>query len=264
MIGGQRCSREKAAARRLVKCISTAEQLDVALFNRLNLGVEIQDFTEPNLSFAEQEAIKKRYRHLFEDFQGIKSLHGPFLDLKPASPDPLIREVSRQRYSRALQIAWELKTDFIIFHSQINPFLNEPSLRDLNNRQAASFWEQILAETEYRGVILIENIFERDVDLLKRYLEAVDQPNLKVNLDLGHLKARGASLEGWISGLGDEIAYLHIHSNDGRYDLHRSPPASEIARLYSLLERYNLDPVMALEYPFDHLEAELARYRQPP
>ena len=54
---------------------------------------------------------------------------------------------------------------------------------------------------------------------------------------------------------------MHIHSNDGRYDLHRRPTTQEIARLYSLLDRYRLNPVLALEYPFDHLEAELARYR---
>ena len=249
------------AKRSIVKCISSAEQLDVARFNRLGLGVEIQDFTEPNLSFGEQEEIAGRYRRLFEGFKGIKSLHGPFLDLKPASPDPLIRAVSYERYRRALQIAAALETDFIIFHSQINPFLNEPALRDRNNRQAGAFWERILEETEYRGTILIENIFEKDADLLKRYLRTVNRPNMKANLDLGHLKARGAGLEEWLGELKDDLVYMHIHSNDGRYDLHRRPTTQEIAHLYSLLDRYRLNPVLALEYPFDHLEAELARYR---
>ncbi|NLA11926.1 MAG: hypothetical protein GX883_07370, partial [Firmicutes bacterium] len=84
--------------RQIVKCISTIDQFDVALFNRLNLGVEIQDFTEPNLSADERADLTDRYSILLQSFSGIISLHGPYLDLKPASPDPLIRAVSHNRY----------------------------------------------------------------------------------------------------------------------------------------------------------------------
>ena len=31
------------------------------------------------------------YKKAFQDFNGIKALHGPFLDLKPSSPDRLIQ-----------------------------------------------------------------------------------------------------------------------------------------------------------------------------
>ena len=36
--------------RKIVKCIRQIAELNVDLFNGLGLGVEIQDFTEPNLS----------------------------------------------------------------------------------------------------------------------------------------------------------------------------------------------------------------------
>lgn len=246
--------------RKILKCISTVDKFDIDLFCRLNLGVEIQDFTEPNLSEKERIMLTDNYRRLFKDFKGIKSLHGPFLDLRPASPDPLIREVSYQRYLDAFQIATQLNTDYLIFHSQINPFLNEPFIRNLNNLQAQEFWNEILQETDYRGIILIENIFEKTPDMLMRYIQTVDLPGMKINLDMGHLKARNANLEEWIRELKDFIEYIHIHSNNGIYDLHQRPAKEEIFNLYNLLAKYNLNPVLALEYKFSNIEDEIARY----
>lgn len=246
--------------RKILKCISTVDKFDLALFSRLNIGVEIQDFTEPNLSIEETTNIINRYRGLFIDFKGIKSLHGPYLDLKPASPDPLIREVSYKRYLDAFQIATQLNTDYLIFHSQINPFLNEPFISNLNNLQAQEFWDEILQETDYRGIILIENIFEKTPDMLMKYIQTVDLPGMKINLDIGHLKARNANLEEWIKELKDYIEYIHVHSNNGIYDLHQRPAEEEIFNLYDLLAKYNLNPVLALEYKFSNIEEEIARY----
>lgn len=248
--------------RKILKCISTTDKFDAGLFSRLNLGVEIQDFTEPNLSLEEKTEILNNYQRLFNGYNGVKSVHGPFLDLKPASPDLLIREVSYQRYLDVFQIATQLNTDYLIFHSQINPFLVEPLIRNLNNRQAKEFWNEILQETDYRGLILIENVFEDTPDMLLQYIQTVNLPNIKVNLDIGHLKARKGSLEGWIKKLRDYIEYIHVHSNNGLYDLHRSPADKEITSLFNLLASYNLNPAIALEYEFSNIEEEIARYRQ--
>ncbi len=248
--------------RQIVKCISTIDQFDVALFNRLNLGVEIQDFSEPNLSPDERADLAERYSKLLIDFAGIVSLHGPYLDLKPASPDPLIRAVSHNRYLDALQTATQLNADYLIFHSQINPFLDEPRLRDLNNLQTGEFWNKITGETDYRGTILIENIFEKTPDMLKRYIQTAARPGMKINLDIGHLRARRADLEEWIRELKDYIAYIHVHSNDGNHDLHLPPGQEEITDLYRLLDKYRIEPVLALEYSCDNerIADEVVRY----
>ncbi|HOB29663.1 MAG TPA: TIM barrel protein [Bacillota bacterium] len=244
----------------ILKCISTIEQLDIELFNHLNLGVEIQDFTEPNLSTKETKEIIDGYKKLFKNFKGVKSLHGPYLDLKPASPDLLIREVSYKRYLHALEIATQLDMDYLIFHSQINPLINEPFISDLNNLQAKQFWTKITRETDYRGTIVIENVFEKSPVMLKKYIETVNRPNIKINLDIGHIKARKAGLEEWIRELKEHIAYIHVHSNDGQYDLHQRPSAREVAHLYRLLAKYNLTPPLALEYDFNNIEEEIGRY----
>ena len=246
--------------KKLVECVNYIERLNIEEIRKLNIGIEIQDFTEPNLSDIEIRRIVEAYKKAFENFTGIRALHGPFLDLKPASPDLSIREVSYKKYLNTINIAEELDMDYIIFHSQINPYLNEPSLRQLNNLQNKEFWDKILSQTSYKGIILIENIFEETPKTLKEYIKAINRENVRINLDIGHAKLGGVKLEEWIFELKDYIAYMHIHSNDGVYDNHQSPSKVEVDKLYNLLEKHKLNPVLSLEYNKENLTKEIRRY----
>lgn len=248
--------------KKILNCISTIEKFNLEEYDNLNIGVEIQDFTEPNLS--QKEIIRRidSYRKKFKKFKGLRAMHGPFLDLKPASPDPLIREVSYKRYLDNLHIAIQLDIDYLIFHSQINPYLNHPSLIELNNRQNAEFWYKILEQVKnFKGIILIENIFEEEPSILRKHIEAINLKNIKINLDIGHAKLSKVSLDEWIKELKDYIGYMHIHSNNGKYDSHNSMTLSEINKLYKVLDKYNFNPPLALEYHIDNLELELEKYR---
>ena len=247
--------------RNILNCISTIDELDVTTYNRLGLGVEIQDFTEPNLSETETEDLVLRYKRLFRELKQPKSLHGPFLDLKPSSPDPMIRAISQQRYCNALQIAIDLEADYIIFHSQINPQLTEPFLAGLNNRQSRDAWLEIIGQVpDFHGTIVIENVFESTPAMLKALIETIAVPNIKVNLDIGHSKLGTAPLEDWIRELKDHIAYIHLHSNNGIHDQHIKAPQEEIDKLYQLLDRYAINPAIALEYPIQDLDEEIRAF----
>lgn len=247
--------------RRILKTISMIEDLNIEEFKSLNIGVEIQDFTEPNLSRDEISRIISGYKSKFKNFTNIKAMHGPFLDLKPSSPDKLIRNVSFNRYLDTIKIAQQLDIDYIIFHSQINPYLNHPSQRKLNNIQSKEFWEDILSKTiDYRGIILLENIFEETPNMLKELIETINLPNVKINLDIGHAKLGKVNLEEWIKELKDSIEYIHVHSNDGLYDNHQSLSRDEIGNLYSLLDKYNINPILSLEYKVSNLVHEIERY----
>ena len=248
--------------RKILKTISTIDSLNVEEFEKLNIGVEIQDLTEPNLSLNEIDTIIYRYKAKLKGFKNIKALHGPFLDLKPSSPDKLIREVSYNRYLYTINAAKELNIDYLIFHSQINPYLNQPCIRKLNNTQSREFWEEILKEVpDYKGIILLENIFEETPSMLKELIETINLPNVKINLDIGHANLGEVTLEEWIKELKDYIFYIHIHSNDGLYDNHQTPTVEKIEELYYLLDKYNINPVLSLEYNVDNLEEEIEKYR---
>lgn len=245
----------------IVKCISTIDEFLPAEFKNLNIGVEIQDFVEPNLNDTEIKKIVAEYKKLLFNFPYIKSLHGPFLDLKPASPDKDIRRISYRKYFRTIQIGKELDMDYIIFHSQINPWLNEPNIRTINNNQNRDFWHNILIEIkDFQGKILLENIFENDPLFLKELIETIDLPNIKICLDMGHAKLRtNTPLEQWIKELGKYIEYVHLHWNSGLYDEHNVPEDLDIKYISELFAKYDLNPIIALEYGVNNLKSEIQR-----
>lgn len=235
--------------RKILKCIKTIDSFDIEELDRLQVGVEIQDFTEPNLTDEEVKDLTVRYNKLFSEFNGIKSLHGPFLDLKPASPDLEIRRVSYNKYLKTLKVATQLDMDYVIFHSQINPYLNDPCLIKLNNIQARDFFYEILDELkDFKGTILIENIFEPTPDLIKERIDMFNIPNIKIILDIGHAKLSNVSLEKWVKELKDHLVYVHLHSNNGVHDQHQVPSEIEILALKDLFRKYDLNPVVSLEY----------------
>lgn len=249
--------------RKILKTVNVIENLNIEELKAMNIGVEIQDFTEPNLSKDKKRETISSYKREFKGFNNIKSIHGPFLDLKPASPDRDIRTLSYKKYLDALKIAEELDMDYIIYHSQINPYLNESKIRELNNTQHRDAWIKLLEEVpNYKGTILIENIFEEEPIMLKDLIQTINLPNIKINLDIGHAKLGKVSLEKWIRELKDYIVYMHIHSNNRLYDIHSSPDETEINELYDLLDKYDINPVLALEYNIDNLKEEIKKYRK--
>lgn len=246
--------------RKIIDCISTIDEFKIQDYKELNMGVEIQDFVEPNLSHEEKESLIIKYRGYFKDFNNIKGLHGPFLDLKPSSPDKDIRKVSQEKYFETLNIAKELEIDYVIFHSQMNPLLNEPQIMELNYIQNGEFFNFLMEETSYEGIVLIENIFERNPNDMTRLIEKIKSDKVKLNLDIGHARLSGNSIESWIKELKEHIAYIHFHSNHGIYDEHSSPRDNEIEELFSLIYKYNIEPVISLEYKKKDLKEEIKRY----
>lgn len=248
--------------RKIIDCISTIDEFKAKDYRELNIGVEIQDFVEPNLSNEEMKSIIGNYKGLFKDFNNIKALHGPFLDLKPASPDKDIRRISQEKYFNTLKIAEELEMDYVIFHSQMNPLLNEPQIMELNYSQKGEFVNSLMNKTSYRGIVLIENIFEKDPKDMLRLVDKVESEKVKLILDIGHAKLSGISIENWIKELNNHIAYIHFHSNNGIYDQHKSPSDEEIEELLNLIDKYQIDPVISLEYKKMNIRQELERYKE--
>lgn len=247
--------------RQVLKVASTYEDLNVEELNRYNLGVEIQDFTEPNFTADEIEEILEIYKNSLKGIKGIKSMHGPFLDLKPASPDYDIRNLSIKRYEKAMEIATILDMDYIVFHSQINPDLNETFIRELNCKQNAQVWNEIVGKFKgFKGIILIENVFEKDPYVLKELLDCINLDNVKVNLDIGHVKLTNVPLEEWVFVLKDYLVYSHVHTNDGNYDRHSPITKEEIIHYYNILNNNGINPVITLEYRVLDLDKEIEKF----
>lgn len=247
----------------IVNCISILDDFNKEKYIQLGIGLEMQDFVKPDLLDEGWEKRTKEYQKILDGFSNTLSLHGPFLDLKPVSPDRKIRKASYDRYLLTLTIGKELNADYIIFHSQISPWIKEPTIKELTNRLNKKFWNEILDEVkDYKGKILIENIFEDDPNIIKELVDTINLPNVKICLDIGHaILESNISLEDWIKVLNKRIEYIHLHWNHGIYDQHNRPSNANIVYIKKLLDKYDLNPIIALEYNVENLEEEIKRFR---
>jgi sugar phosphate isomerase/epimerase len=121
-------------------------------------------------------------------------------------------------------------------------------------------WRQLLAEIQGSDtVIVLENVYERHPEPLRRLLEALDSPQARFCFDTGHANAFGSTpVAGWMEGLGHYLGEVHLHDNHGVTDVHL--PVGEgtfpFRELMSLLRERNLSPVLTLE---SHSEETLQR-----
>lgn len=242
--------------RKILKRIKKVDLLDTSEFKDDNVGIEIQEFINTNLTMEEIKKITGLYIRKLKDFKGIKALHGPFFDLNPISPDRTIREVSYEKYKKAMEIAKELDVDYLIFHSQISLYNLTPKIRKFIKEENRKFWNWIIKDMNYKGMILIENIFEEDPYVLKEVIEAINLDNIRINLDLEHVKLSEVELEIWIKELKDYIEVVHIHTNQGIFDNCISLNDDEIQHLYELLDKYNIDPIISIEHKSDDCDYE--------
>ncbi len=147
-----------------------------------------------------------------------KTLHGPFVDITPHSPDRLIADVSRQRIVTALQIASRLGASHLVLHTGINWQIRNPGYLDRAVGVQAEFWSGVLDRFP-EVTVCLENMFEPDPGALRRILGLAGHPRLKVCFDVGHAHVFGMSApQAWLEELADAVVYLHLNDNHGDRD----------------------------------------------
>ena len=244
---------------KLIKAVRTIADFDLNLFNELNLGLELQDFTEPCLTDSEIYSLLNEYEKKLPYLKGIKSMHGSFIDLNIASFNRDIAAYSRKMYKRDLFFAKLLNLDFIIFHTQIMPWFKEDFKFDLFLKSNAEFFNEAVENSGFKGCVVLENVCEKDSRLSAKLIEAAASPQVKLNLDWGHALVSGEKLENWFSNNQKHIAYMHLHSNDGKSDLHNPVSKEDFTKLSKLLEKYRLNCPICLEYWDIDIKKEMER-----
>lgn len=183
-----------------------------------------------------------KYREIAEKFRKTdmaESVHGAFIDVNPASGDPDIRKLSRQRCRESCEIALALGAGNVVFHSSAFPFLRGTYLDNWAS-DCASFYEDLAAA--YPVGILIENAQDLDPTPLRCLMERIRSDRIGVCLDIGHAHYSRASVSHWFDQLGQWIRYLHLSDNMGEFDDHLplgkgSIDWAEINKLWESLDR---------------------------
>ena len=145
------------------------------------------------------------------------SVHGAFIDVNPASGDPLIRELSRKRCRESCALAVSVGASNVVFHSSAFPFLRGAYLNNWAS-VCASFYDELAAQ--YPVKIYIENAQDLDPEPLRKLRDSVSSDRIGVCLDIGHANYSRVPMEQWFDVLEDSIGYFHLSDNNGSFDDH--------------------------------------------
>ena len=144
-------------------------------------------------------------------------LHGPYNELFPCAIDRQARALAAKRYRQAIDLAKLYGAKKVILHGGYNPWIYYPVWYV---EQSIKFWKEFLREDP--GVeIVLENVLETEPQWLVDIVRGVDNPRLRLCLDVGHVNAYSKiSLSRWLESWAPWLSHFHIHNNDGTMDRH--------------------------------------------
>lgn len=196
----------------------------VELANELDLGLEVSRFGKLKELDENYDETLNLYEDAIKDLKNDLTLHGFFSNLCPTSKDTGIKEVSIKRYYQSLEIASRLGAKTVVFHTCFNNLLKQQVYRDNFFHQSVEFYNELIPHFEERGITAtIENVHEPDNEMIRNIIAAVNSPNLKATLDIGHCNLHsGIKPSGWIKDYGIMLHHMHFHNNFGDEDAHQS------------------------------------------
>jgi len=230
----------------------------VALAVEKDLGIEVMAFAFPDVLDGDWQTTLAEYKRLLAPVPGKITLHGPFMDMASGSPDPRINAVSTARYRAAIHIAAELGAPQIVLHANFIGSLHNDFYRQGWHQRNLDFWPPLISYAYERGVrLLIENMWEFDPTIIADLLEAIDHPNFRACLDVGHAHIFGAprfSWDDWLRVMAPWVDEFHMNNNNGILDEHHGFDWSE-----GVLDYHALLPGIRAACPMADLVMEMDR-----
>lgn len=188
------------------------------LFRSDPTGLETIEFSIASCLDDFTDTLRQYSKRIEQMHPAALSVHGPFLDLNPASYDSCIQAVTRKRFEQAYAAAKALNAKKIIYHSCFVPQIN---YYEGWVEQAVPFWKSFLDNKPDDITICMENVFDGFPGYIKEVIQQVDHPAFGICLDLGHAHAFSSiPVTQWVEELGPSIRHIHIHDNDGTKDSH--------------------------------------------
>ena len=198
------------------------------------------------------------------------SVHLPFHDLQPGSIDDYILQSTRERLKKAIRVASLYEPRFLVAHANFIPLYSDLYSRWI--KRSVRTWQEVLGEWPEHPPLYLENVREYDPRPLDDLIAELSEQKVGFCFDLGHWASYSGgfqyqNLSLWMQTLGQHLAHLHLHDNDGVADLHLGLGHGNIPwpELFSGLELLDLRPGLTLEpHTQEDLEASWQFMREHP
>ena len=196
--------------------LSTIAPDAAEIARKWGIHLEIAEFCTAWNMDHEFPAVDRAVR---EKIEGVGSLllHAPFNELFPCAIDPKARELAADRFRQAITLAKNYGARKVIVHGGYNPWIYYPVWYV---EQSIAFWKDFLREDP--GVeLVLENVLETDPTWLPDIVKGVNDPRLRMCLDIGHVNAYSkVPVMEWLELCAPWISHFHIHNNDSTADCH--------------------------------------------
>lgn len=236
--------------------------LPMILEKKLNLEIYLNHHTLRSLDKNECHQTAAKIQDA-----GLKvTFHGPFVDLRPGALDERIRQVSMDRIRQAFDLAPIFQPLKIVCHPSFDDRYYV-DCDDLWLENSVRFWRELLAVAHDAGTIVaLENVYEKEPNILRRLFEILSCEDLCFCFDTGHFNVFAyAPLKDWMEQMGRYIGHLHLHDNFGRFDEHLPVGAATFPfdRFFDALKALEVSPTITLEaHSQEHLWQSLANLQE--
>lgn len=166
------------------------------------------------------QAFRETARALHDE--GLKTtLHAPFMDLSPGSPEPRLREITRDRFHQVLDLVPLFRPLSVVFHTGYDQW-RYAEVEDEWVSWSLEAWGELAQKVQEAGSrMVLENVYEPGPGILRRLMERLGEQGVGICLDTGHQSAFSrTSLETWVREMSPWLGQLHLHDNMGREDQH--------------------------------------------
>ncbi len=150
--------------------------------------------------------------------------HGPFFGLDIASLDRCLSEYSADCFLIGLEATSRLGGGIMVMHTGYMPQFSRGGRRHWF-RNWTERMPRIVDRARELGVrIALENTWDDRPDVLLHLADSIPGGDIEFCLDTGHVNVFSRLPIGrWWDALGDRVAVLHLHDNDGLSDDHMEP-----------------------------------------
>ncbi len=193
------------------------------------LDAFIENRVNPEISFEAESLDKfseKEYNYVSNILHnhGLSvTIHAPYMDLCPGSPDYRVREIAIFRFQQVLSIVPIFKAKSVVFHTGFDEKKYQ-GVKDIWLENSLQTWRYIVENlAEKKIFFILENVFEkRPEDMLYVINNLSQYSNVGLCFDPAHAHIFSIiPLNKWAISLSPFIKELHLHNNSGNWDEHR-------------------------------------------
>lgn len=225
--------------------------LDYGLNPEIGFDAEALDTLSP----PEADAIAEQFHRAGRTI----TLHGPFMDLSPGSPDPDIQKISQKRFRRLASLVPVFKPKTVVCHTGYD-HKRYWAIKEQWMEKSLETWEPLAAAFKREGSrLMLENVYEKDPSEILPLILNLTSHDVGFCLDIGHQAVFGnVSPRQWVRSMSGHIQQLHLHDNNGKQDDHWALGAGNInlQQLFKDLNSMEIHPLAVTLEP--HREEDLA------